>query len=108
MATIRQQVISAFNERFGEAQVGPDPAGKLYRWRLTRKNDLHVHVIIDSPEIETRAHVLISDPCHDMPPIRSLYVGNTNDIKSVLDEIEAQWQMRGCWSPHSPSAAARP
>ena len=67
---------------------------------------LDMHVIIDSPELHTQAHVLISDPCPETLPIRSKFVKQPDEVKSLLDEIEAQWQMRSCWSSGSPTRAA--
>lgn len=96
--SFRDEVVAAFERTFGKAEFSRDPTGILYRWRLKRENNLDVHLIIDSPEIVWKVHVLISDPCPEViAPVRSVHISTHEEAGRVMDEINEQWRLRGCW-----------
>ena len=89
-----------FKDRFGEPTVGNDPDGPIYRWRLERPNWLNIHLIIDTPSVDRQAHVMVSDPCPEVPEqLRSFWVETDEEVQRAMDDIEDQWHLRGCWKP---------
>lgn len=93
---LRRHVLRALLYRFGEPRIESDPAGVRCHWRLARSTDLDMHVMIGSPKMST-VQVLVSDPCQT-PPIRFIELSDVRDITRMVDDVQAQWQMHGCWS----------
>ena len=95
----RDEAIQEFVKKFGPTEDSIDPHGTIVRWRLKRERGLDLHVIIDSPEKQSEAHVLLSDPCTEARlPVRSLHLKRMDDVHKALTDIDDQWHLRGCWS----------
>ncbi|MBC7833693.1 MAG: hypothetical protein H7Y88_01150 [Phycisphaerales bacterium] len=94
MPSFRDQVASLFTEAFGDPAILDTESGPLFRWKLGRANGLHVYVTLDSPEMPSLAHVIISDPgSGGVDPVQSVVMRTMAEAVSVLAKLQLQLRL---------------
>jgi hypothetical protein len=91
--TFRDRVHDRLVEAFRAPQELHTESGKVYRWVLRRDSGLHAHVYLtlDSPELPTLAHVMVSDPGSiAVKPISSRTMRTMEEVEALITTIRAQ------------------
>lgn len=91
--SIRHQIFEMLKAALGEPEVSTVRSGKLYRWTLTRHNDVNMYITMDSPEREDLAHIMISDSeKRQSKPIESTIVYTLDQAEKLIQHILSQWR----------------
>jgi hypothetical protein len=89
----RELAADEVRQAFGDPEVIPVKGGQLYRWVLKRQHGSHVFVTIDSPEIPTICHIMISDPSSKaVEPVTNMTLRTLDEVRMVIERIRDQWQ----------------
>lgn len=94
--TFREDTLSKMRAAFGEPEVAPVRDGDLYRWTLTRPDDLNLYVTLDSPEHTDLAHIMVSDSTkYQDKPLVSTIVYTLDEVDRLISRIQEQWKRPG-------------
>jgi hypothetical protein len=90
--TFREQALEEVRNAFGEPEYINVTGGQIFRWILKREHGSHLYITIDSPEIPSVCHIMISDPSSKaVEPISNMTLRTLEEVKSVIKRIERQW-----------------
>lgn len=94
--TFREHALLKMKAAFGEPEVARVRDGDLYRWTLTRPNDLNLYVTLDSPEHTDLAHIMVSDSTeYQDKPLVSTIVYSLDEVDQLISRIQEQWKHPG-------------
>jgi hypothetical protein len=91
--SFREKGLDYFTRALGEPSHIPVQNGTIYRWALPRKgrNNVHIYITIDAPELPNMAHIMVSDPAQDVDgPLKNFTIRDVAEFEDVVAYIRAR------------------
>jgi hypothetical protein len=89
--SFRDQALERLTAALGPPEAIRVQGGLMYRWVRRRKHGLDMYITLDSPEMPSLAHLIVSDPLGmTVDPVVSITMRTIAEVERVAHQLLEQ------------------